>query len=225
MTQFHLITPGTLTVGTYTGFAPVCWCDDDDTARGKDLDFLRAFAGKWNLDIVFQFFPFDQIWKRPSNNEIDIVAAGLAPLESRKTPGVVWSEPYYTVQRSLLIRAEDRQQYTTIADFTDKIILVTTGATAQFDTEQRKPTTTSIVYYDGNQAGMVSKLLDRSVDALAEGDICSHYLATTRYPNQFAVIDVHPMNEPEPFVFAVRESSGDLLNSLNDFILTHRDHY
>jgi polar amino acid transport system substrate-binding protein len=225
MTQFHLITPGTLTVGTYTGFAPVSWCDDDGTARGRDIDFLRAFAAKWNLNIVFQFFPFDHLWKRPSNNEIDISAAGIAPLESRNTPGVVWSEPYYTVQRSLLIRAADRQQYTTMADFTDKKILVTTGSTAQLDTEQRKPTTADIVYYDGNQAGMISQLFDGTVDALAEGDICSQYLATTRYPNRLAVVDVHPMDEPEHFVFAVRQASGDLLNALNDFILTHRNHY
>jgi polar amino acid transport system substrate-binding protein len=225
MVHFHLITPGILTIGTYTGFAPVCWCDDDGTARGRDIDFLRVFAAQWNLNIVFQFFPFDQIWKRLSDNEIDIAAAGIAPLESRKTPGVVWSEPYYTVQRSLVIRAADRQQYTTMADFTDKKILVTTGSTAQLDTEQRKPITTDVVYYDGNQAGMVSKLFDGTVDALAEGDICSHYLAATRYPNQLAVIDIHPMDEPEHFVFAVRQASGDLLNALNDFILTHRDNY
>src|SRR5205085_234592 len=99
MERFHLITPGTLIVVTYTGFAPVSWCDDDGTARGKDIDFLQTFAAKWNLNIVFQFFPFDQTWKRPSNNEVDIAAAGIAPLESRKTPDVVWSEPYYTVQR------------------------------------------------------------------------------------------------------------------------------
>jgi ABC-type amino acid transport substrate-binding protein len=225
MTQFHLITPGTLTVGTYSGFAPVSWHDDNGVAHGKDIDFLRAFAAKWNLNIVIQFFPFDQIWKRTANNEIDIAAAGLAPLESRKTAGVVWSEPYYTVQRSLLIRATDLQQYTTIDDFANKVILVTTGSTAQFDTEERKPETTRIVYYDGDQAGMVSQLLARTVDALAEGDICSRYLATARYSPHLAVIDVHPMKEPEDFVFAVREESGDLLNALNAFILANRDQY
>lgn len=225
MTEFNLITPGTLTVGTYTGFAPVSWCDDDGTARGRDTDFLRAFADKWNLNIVFQFFPFDQIWKRTAQNEIDIAAAGIAPLESRKTPGVVWSESYYIAQRSLLIRAADSQQYKTIADFNNKTILVTSGSTAQLDTEQRKPASTNIVYYDGNQAGMIKQLFDGTVDALAEGDICSHYLATTRYPNQLAVVDVHPMDEPEHFVFALRETNGDLLNGLNDFILSHRDQY
>jgi ABC-type amino acid transport substrate-binding protein len=225
MTQFQLIKPGTLTVGTYAGFAPVSWCDEDGTARGKDIDFLRAFAVKWNLNIVFQFFPFDQLWERPSNDEIDIAAAGIAPLESRQTPGVVWSEAYYTVQRSLLIRASDCDQYTTMTDFANKTILVTRGSTAQLDTEKRKPVTANIIYFDGCQADMVSKLFDRTIDAVAEGDICSRYLATARYPNKLAVIDVHPMNEPEDFVFAVREASGELLNALNNFILSHREHY
>jgi polar amino acid transport system substrate-binding protein len=225
MANFDLITPNTLTIGTYTGFAPVSWREYDGTPRGRDIDFLRAFAAKWNLNIVFKFFPFDQIWKRPNDNEIDIAAAGLAPLESRNTPGVVWSEPYYTVQRSLLIRAEDQQHYKTMADFTDKKILVTRGSTAQYDTEQRKPPTASVVYYDGNQAAIVSQLLDKTIDAFAEGDICSHYLATTWYPGQLAVVDVHPMKEPEYFTFAVRKASGDLFNALNAFILTHREVY
>ncbi|CAF0842811.1 unnamed protein product [Rotaria sordida] len=226
MTQFHLIKPGTLTVGTYTGFAPVTWRDDDGTARGRDIDLLRAFADKWNLNIVFHFFPFEQLWQRPGNNEIDIATGGITPLESRKTPGVVWSKPYYTVQRSLLIRATDREQYKTMSDFSGKKIVVTTGSTAQLDTEQRKPTNACIIYYDGNQAEIVSQLLDGTIDAFAEGDICSNYLATTCYPDQLAVTDVHPMNEPEHFVFAVREASGDhLLNALNTFIFDHCNDY
>ncbi|CAF3341570.1 unnamed protein product [Rotaria socialis] len=225
MTSFCLIQPGVLTVGTYTGFAPVSWSDDDGTAHGRDIDLLKEFAAQWNLNIIFHFFPFDQIWKRPSNNEIDIAAAGIAPLKSRQTTGVVWSEPYYTVQRSLLIRAVDCERFKTMADFTDKTILVTNGSTAQLDAEQRKPPSTSIIYYDGNQAEMVRQLLDGTVDALAEGDICSRYLAAIRYPGQVAVADVHAMKEPEEFVFAVREASGDLLDALNNFIHEYRKDY
>ena len=225
MVQFHLIQPGTLTVGTYTGFAPVSWRGDDGTACGRDLDFLRTFASKWNLNIIFHFFPFDEIWKRTNNNQIDIAAAGIAPLKFRETAGVLWSEPYYIVQRSLLIRASDCDHYRTMADFSGKTILVTTGSTAQLDTEQRKSGTTSMICYDGDQAEMVRRLLDGSIDAVAEGDICSQYLAAKRYPGQVAVIDVHAMDEPEEFVFAVREASGDLLNALNDFIRDRRNDY
>lgn len=222
MTQFHLIKPGTLTVGTYNGFAPVSWCDSDGSARGRDIEFLRAFASKWNLDIVFNFYPFDKIWERTSNNEIDIAAAGIAPLKSRQKSGILWSEPYYYVKRSLLIRASDKEQYKTIDDFDGKRIVVTTGSTAQLDTEQRKPSNATIVYYDGHQHEVVKQLLDGTIDAFAEGDICSTYLATRVYPGQLDVTDVHMMDEPEEFTFALREPSGDLLDMLNAFI---RDHY
>lgn len=225
MTYFDLIKPGTLTVGTYIGFAPVSWRDDNGIARGRDLDFLRAFAEQWKLNIVFHFFPFDQLWKRPGDDEVDIAAAGIAPLEPRQTKDVVWSEPYYTVQRSLLIRAIDREQYKTMANFSGKRIMVTSGSTAQLDTEQRKPHDAIVVYYDGNQSKMVSELLNGSVDAVAEGDICSKYLANKCYPDQLSVADVHSMNEPENFVFAVRKASMDLLKALNEFIGEHRHEY
>ncbi|MCX6043767.1 MAG: transporter substrate-binding domain-containing protein [Chloroflexi bacterium] len=213
MTTIQTITPGTLTVGSYTAFAPVSW-HDGTAACGKDIDFLQAFAARWNLQVVVRFFPFDRIWERPARAEIDIAAAGIAPLANRTTPGVVWSEPYYTVQRSLLIRATDRAKQT-IADFAGQTIAVTRGSTADLDTEQRKPATTRVVYRE-DQVVAVKDLLNHTIDAFAEGDICSHYMAA-RYPGQLAVVDVHPMEPAEQFVFAVREVSG-LLEPLNRFI-------
>ena len=223
--SFHLITPNTLTIGTYAGFAPVCSRNSNGNACGRDIDFLRAFATETNLSITFKFFPFDNIWKRRSWDEIDIAAAGISPLEKRHGPGITWSEPYYTVQRSLLIRAEDSQQLKTMDDFTDRIIAVTQGTTAQFDTEQRKPSNARILYYDGEQGEMIDSLFNGKIDAFAEGDICSRYVAEVLHPSRLDVADVHSMQEPENFAFAVREKSGGLLDALNRFIRINRDQY
>ncbi|CAF3939698.1 unnamed protein product [Rotaria magnacalcarata] len=212
----------------------------------------------------FSFLSIRSKLEANSNNEIDIAAAGIAPLKSRQTTGAVWSELYYTVQRSLLICAVDCERFKTMADFTDTTILVTNGSTAQLDTEQRESPSTSIIYDDGNQAEMVRQLrngtqveltpsdpmgmrrkssesLDSDdfrripigsdgvsstwVDALAESDIFSRYLEAIRYPGQVSVADVHSMKEPEEFVFAVREASGDLLDALNNFIHEYRNNY
>lgn len=219
--QLHLLTPGTLTIGSYGAFAPLCW-RDGDTAHGRDIDFLRAFAAQAGLNVVVRFFDFDRLWERPGRAEIDVAAASIAPLTSRQAPGVVWSAPYFTVQRSLLIRADDVQTLKTIADFAQRAIGVTLGSTAELDTQERKPASTKIVYYD-NQARAVHALLHGRIDAFGTGDVCSHYLVS-RYPGQLAVADVHAMAQPENFAFAVRAASA-LLQPLNAFIDAHRAEY
>lgn len=219
MTQITTITPGVLTVATYPAFAPVCW-RDGDTARGRDIDFLQAFADDLGLELAVQFFLFDKIWQRPGRGEVDIAAAGIAPLAERITPGVVWSEPYYNVQRSLLVRAADPWQ--TMDDFAGKTIAVTRGSTADIDTMLRKHQSTQVVYCDSQHAA-VDDLLNGRIDAFAEGDLCAHYFAGLDTA-KLAVVDIHQMPIPETFAFPVREASG-LIDPLNAFVRQRRDRY
>jgi ABC-type amino acid transport substrate-binding protein len=221
MDEIRTLRPGVLTVGTYAAFAPVCW-REGDIARGRDIELLQAFADSIDLGLSVQFFVFDAIWQRPGRDELDIAAAGIAPLASRITPGVVWSEPYYLVQRSLLIRATDRPTLRTIADFADLTIAVTRGSTADIDTMQRKPASTRVVYVD-SQLVAIDDLLNGRIDAFAEGDVCARYFADLD-PANLAVADVHPMAIPETFSFAVRKASH-LLEPLNEFIRQQRHRY
>lgn len=215
------IHPGMITVATYTAFAPVCSRDAQGVA-GRDIDFLRAFAQQQGLAIDFQIFLFDRIWERPGRDEVDLAAAGIAPLPERQTPGVLWSDPYFTVERSLLIRAIDQEKFKTIKDFAGYTIAATRGSTADIDTLQRKPATANLIYYD-MQERAVAELLTGQIDGFGTGDVCSRYLVD-QYPGQLALADVHPMAEPEHFAFAVRTASG-LLDALNAFIRENRVRY
>ena len=212
---------GTLTVATYAAFAPVC-ASDARGVYGRDLDFLRAFAHQQGLTITFQFFPFDRLWERPGHDEVDLAAAGIAPLPERQTSGVVWSEPYFTVARSLLIRAADRDKLKTITDFAGYTLAATRGSTADIDTRQRKPATTRLVYYD-QQEQAVAELLAGKIDGFGTGDVCSRYLVD-QYPGQLALADLHAMAEPEHFAFAMRAASG-LIDPLNHFIRKNHQSY
>lgn len=215
------IRPGVLTVATYAAFAPVC-SSDEQGVHGRDVDFLRAFAQTQGLALDFRVFLFDRIWERPGHDEVDLAAAGIAPLPERQTPGVLWSEPYFTVERSLLIRATDQAKFKTIADFAGYTIAATQGSTADIDTLERKPAAAKLVYYD-MQERAVTELLEGKIDAFGTGDVCSRYLVQ-QYPGQLALADVHPMDEPENFAFAVRAASN-LIDPLNAFIREHRSRY
>ncbi|MDB6152426.1 MAG: hypothetical protein JWL90_879 [Chthoniobacteraceae bacterium] len=213
MGRLDTLAPGILTVGAYAAFAPVTW-NEGGTARGKDIEFLRGFARMHGLDIKVRFFEFDRIWERPGRGEIDIAAAGIAPWDARRTPGVIWSTPYHTVQRSLVVRAADEPVLRTMADFGGRTISVTRGSTADLDTRRRKPATAKVVFFE-RQEDAIHDLLACRIDAFGTGDICSHHVAAQNVG--LAVTDIHEMKDPEHFAFALPESS-ELAASLDGFI-------
>jgi ABC-type amino acid transport substrate-binding protein len=215
------ISPGVLTIGAYTSFAPVVWVENG-TAQGKDIHFLRAFAREEGLVVDVRFFEFDRIWERPLRKQIDIAAGGIAPSLRRRTSGLAWSSPYHTVQRSLVIRKEDSVQLQTMADFGGRTIAVTRGSTADLDAQRRKPETARIVYFE-RQENAVRDLFSGRIDAFGTGDICSNHLAA-QHADRLAVSDLHETDTPEHFAFATEETSA-LLGPLNTFIKKNSERY
>jgi ABC-type amino acid transport substrate-binding protein len=213
--------PHTLTVATYTGFFPICYADAG-RAAGRDIEFLKRFAEQQELSLNFQFFPFDRIWERPGHDTCDLSTAGIAPLPSRTAAGVVWSVPYFTVQRGLMIRASDQQQLRVIGDFTGRTIAVTRGSTAEHDVLARKPNSAQVVYYHDQQQA-ISDLVGGIIDGYGTGDAVCYYLEQ-RSQGLLAIADIHPYEVPETFAFAIRAASG-LETALNTFIERHQHFY
>ena len=99
---------------------------------------------------------------------------------------------------------------------------MTRGSTADIDTVARRHPSTTVLYYD-DQLQAVEDVAAGRIDAFAEGDICARHFAALR-PDRLAVADVHEMEPPETFVFAVREASA-LLPLLDTFIQANAESY
>jgi ABC-type amino acid transport substrate-binding protein len=223
--NWNTIKPGVITVCTYSGFAPVCFVKDGEPA-GKDISFLKKFAADHGMKVKFIVLPyFVGIWRQPGDGLCDIAAAGISPWQARKdeSPGAVWTEDYFHVQRSLLIRKADEDKFHTIADFKGKTIAVTEGSSADLDIDAETRKTTTIVYRS-DQGAAVAELLAGSIDAFGEGDVSNLYLAIGKPLTITAVHHLDPKN-PEAFSFPVREASG-IVSALNDWIATRpKDEY
>ena len=121
-----------------------------------------------------------------------------------------------------MVRAEERDALRTMSDFAGKIIAVTRGSTADLDTLRRKPESARIVYFD-RQETAVEDLLNGRIDAFGTGDICSHHVAEQN-AGRLAATDVHTMEEPEYFSFAMDEKS-ELAAPLDEFIRKNGERY
>lgn len=228
---------GRLTVCTYGGFAPVCFNDAAGNLVGLDVVFLSRFAEAAGLALDLIDRSFNGLWALPGMDECDIAAAGITKLDARDVgESGSWSDTYFQVNRSLLVRTAEQQVFDDHAALVGKKIVVTRGSTADIDAQTRYPDCT-LLYVDEVAMGqhdpqeyVVKTLLaDREVDAFAEGDVSNQYLRDTYAKNVeggLVLADIHPIDGPdETFSFVVRTASAGLLERLNAFIAANKDSY
>ena len=231
------LVPDRLTVCTYGGFAPVCYTNPAGQLIGLDVSFLTRFAESLVLAIVTIEQPFDGIWKRPGPNVCDVAGAGVMDRADRPVvPGGSWSDPYFQVQRSLLVRAADQAAFDDYATLSGKTIVVTRGSTADIDAKTRYPRCT-IQFVDEVAAGqpdpqeyIVTTLIAKhQADAFGEGDVSNQYLRDKYSKNVaggLALADCHPIDgQTETFNFITRNASTGVLDRLNAFIARNKGCY
>ena len=217
------ITPGILTICTYTEFAPFSY-EEDGEIVGTDINFLKNFALEMNLRIKILKKDFSGLWETPGQGLCDVSAAGMMEYKDRTVgDNAVWSESYMLVTRSLLIRRSDKKLLVAPEDFKGRKIVVTPTSSAHIDGDERyKPMGATIIPEVPSQDEIVSQLLSGQIDAFGEGDVSNEYLAN-KYTDAsgerlLVLTDVHPMKNPELLRFAVRSEDPNLPKILNEFI-------
>ncbi len=128
--------PGKLKVCLYAGFAPFASKDDRGRWQGWDVDYLEAFATANQLELVPVERNFDGIWLEPGDKACDIAATGISDTADRRKAtgaGAVWSNTYYGVVRTFLVRTEQFAKLARIDDLSGKTVIVTKGSTANSD--------------------------------------------------------------------------------------------
>jgi ABC-type amino acid transport substrate-binding protein len=236
-TVIHTLTPGLLTVCTYGGFAPVCYKNPAGQLIGLDVSFLTRFSESLGLAIATIEKPFDGIWKMPGQNVCDVAGAGVMKRDDRPvTPGGSWSDAYFQVERSLLVRAAEKAEFDDYKTLKGKKIVVTRGSTADIDAKVRYPNCI-IQYVDEVAKGqpdpqeyIVTKLIaNHQADAFGEGDVSNQYLRdkySSFVSGGLALADVHPIaGRTETFNFITRDASTGVLAGLNAFIARNKGCY
>ena len=135
-------------------------------------------------------------------------------------PGGTFSAPFLYEQRALRIRAADRAQYRTIADFAGKKVGAVKGMAAERDLLRRAPSGVQIVS-TATFPELYEQFAQGKLDAVAQAE----YFALDgrvipSYGPDLALIDHHDLNpgQREESVFVVRDKSTRLLEAVNEFV-------
>ena len=220
---FTTISEGSLTICTYTEFAPFSYEDGGDIV-GTDISLLKEFASENDLEVNIIKRDFPGLWETPGNGICDVAAAGMMEYESRRLGNnAVWSAPYMLVKRSLLIRRTDSESLKKPRDFQGKTIVVTPASSADIDGHLRyKPVGATIIPSVPSQDEIVSQLLSGRIDAFGEGDVSNEYLSgkylDERGERLLVLTDLHSMENPELLRLAVRSVDARLPAAINEFL-------
>ena len=172
------------------------------------------------LRVEWHVVPFDKSWELAGKDIVDVVATNLASFADRVSPGGTFSVPFLYEQRALRIRAADRSQYRTIADFAGRKVGAVKGMAAERDLLRRAPAGVQIV-----STATFPELYEQfglgQLDAVAQAE----YFALDgrvipSYGPDIALIDHHDLNpgQREESVFVVRDRSTHLLDAVNAFV-------
>jgi ABC-type amino acid transport substrate-binding protein len=172
------------------------------------------------LRVDWHVVPFDKSWQLAGLDVVDVVATNLASFPDRVSPGGTFSAPFLYEQRALRIRAADRSQYRTIADFTGKKVGAVKGMAAERDLLGRAPPGVQIVSAT-TFPELYEQFASGQLDAIAQAE---YFTLDGRiipsYGPDLALIDHHDLNpgRREESVFVVRDRSSHLLEAVNAFV-------
>ena len=182
--------------------------------------YAKHLGRDLGLRVDWHVVPFDKSWELAGQDVVDVVATNLASFPDRVSAGGTFSAPFLYEQRALRIRAADRSQYRTIADFAGKKVGAVKGMAAQRDLLRRAPTGVQIVSAT-TFPELYEKFGSGQLDAIAQAE---YFTLDGRiipsYGPDIALIDHHDMNpgRREESVFVVRDRSSHLLEAVNAFV-------
>ncbi len=172
------------------------------------------------LHVEWHVVPFNQSWELAGKDVVDVVATNLASFPDRVSPGGTFSAPFLYEQRALRIRAADRAQYRTIADFAGKKVGAVKGMAAERDLLRRAPSGVQIVS-TATFPELYQQFAEGQLDAVAQAE----YFALDgrvipSYGPDLTLIDHHDLNpgQREESVLVVRDKSTGLLEAVNAFV-------
>lgn len=122
---------GKLVLGTASGYPPFEFVsvENNGAVIGIDVAFAQAIADQLGVKLEVQDMAFSELVTSLSMGNCDIVIAGM-PETPEKAEVVDFSNVYVNDEQTIIVRAEDADKYTSLADFEGKTVDVEMGSSS-----------------------------------------------------------------------------------------------
>ncbi len=211
-----LITPGVLTVGSDTTYAPQEFIDPaTNKATGFDIDLITAIAQRMGLQAKIVTTKFDTIIDDLVAKRFDVVISAITITSERQKK--VDFLPYFNAGESLLVQNGNPKNIKSTADLCGLPVGVQTGTVEQDDLNTAskacksagKPEIKLIVLQD--QTAVIQLLVNKRVDATYQDSPVTDYYNKLN-PGQFVVGGSVVNAAPEGIV--IRKGDTSMFNAV-----------
>ena len=213
---------GVLEVGANVDFMPYefYWTNPDtgeEELAGFDMARAKGIADKLGVKLELKDQAFAGLVTALSANEMDMVISGLA-IKPERLEVVDFSDPYFSGEQILLVRAEDYDTLKTVDDMAGKKIGAQLGSLQQGILEEQFSNAGEQILLE--KIHILALELDQgNIDGWLITDlVAKQYMAV--YPGRFKISEV-PVNYDSSAGIGVAVPKGDnesLLKVVNEYI-------
>ena len=210
----------TITAGTAPGFPPFEMKEGGDLV-GFDIDLLEAVVDETDYQFEgWEEFEFDSLTPALVNENIDVIAAGMT-INDDRDESIDFSEPYYSSDQAIVVRAEGSFSPGSLSDLADRSIGAQKGTTGEEEVQNElvgdEISENQYNAYD-NYVLAVQDLQNGNVDAVVIDVPVAETFATNR-PVEIAFVS----ETGEQFGFGVRDGDSDRQTALNEGLAAVQD--
>ncbi|WP_336789300.1 ABC transporter substrate-binding protein [Paenibacillus sp. MMO-177] len=199
---------GKIVLGTSAEYAPYEFhknVDGKDQIVGFDIEIAKEIAKDLGVKLEIKDMDFGNLLAELKLGKIDFVIAGMTP-DKERAKAVDFSKIYYEAKQGVLVRAEDKDKFTTMADLEGKAIGVQMGSTQEKIGQGIKGAKLKSL---GKTTDLVLELKSKKVDALiAELPVAQGYANVN---SDLALTSISPEYESGGSAVAVNKGEKDLL--------------
>jgi len=207
---------GKIIVGTSADYPPYEFHllnSKEEEIVGLDIDIAKVIAEKLGVKLEIKDITFSKLINTLDSEEVDIVIAGLTPTEKRKKV-VDFSEVYYQAIQNMLIRVEDTEKITCIADLRGKKVGTQKGS-IQEDIARSKISGAEFIEKETINE-LITYLKNGNIDAIiVEKPVAESYVLRNK-----SLINIECKAEEDVLgsAIAVKKGNSALLNKINEIL-------
>jgi polar amino acid transport system substrate-binding protein len=210
--EFGLVEAGNLTVCSDIPYAPFEY-EEGGQLKGIDIDLMEAVAENLDLSAEFLDTDFDGIFASLAAGNCDVIASSVSITDERKQANN-FSQGYFEINQSLLVRKGDEGTYKDFASLKGKTVGVQSGTTgADFATEEGGKAGVQIKEFTGAD-DLFTALKAKQIDGIVQDFPVNSYNAKTT--GDTVVSAKFESGEPEEYGIVVPKKSTDLLQAIDD---------
>ena len=217
--ELGLVDSGKLTVCSDIPYAPFEY-EEGGEFKGIDVDLMNGIAAKLDLEAEFRDTDFDGIFAALAAGNCDVIASSVSITEERKQSNN-FSDGYFEIQQSLLVRKGDESTYKDFASLKGKTIGVQSETTgAAFATAEAAKVGAQIKEFTGAD-DLFTALKAKQIDGIVQDFPINSYNAETT--GETVVSATFDSGEPEEYGIVVPKKSAELLERINDALAEMRE--